>query len=138
MTPQEYIGTDPYGNSAKMSKIVVSETSYLPLATIKETSKYILYMWMFSNADKTVILYYGNERKTFNLTTSWQQFGFQFESSVNDGIILELPSGIYYIWHPKLEKGNRQTDWTQAPEDVDAKFKEYATLEITKIGRAHV
>ena len=131
MTPQEYIGTDPYGNSAKMSKIVVSETSYLPLATLKETSKYILYMWMFSNADKTVILYYGNERKTFNLTTSWQQFGFQFESSVNDGIILELPSGIYYIWHPKLEKGNRQTDWTQAPEDVDAKFKEYATLEIT-------
>ena len=131
MTPQEYIGTDPYGNSAKMSKIVVNETSYLPLATIKETSKYILYMWMFSNADKTVTLYYGNESKTFNLTTSWQQFGFQFESSVNDNINLELPSGIYYIWHPKLEKGNKQTDWTQAPEDVDAKFKEYATLEIT-------
>ena len=123
MTPQEYIGTDPYGNSAKMSKIVVSETSYLPLATIKETSKYVLYMWMFSNADKTVTLYYGNESKTFNLTTSWQQFGFRFESSVNDGIILELPSGIYYIWHPKLEKGNKPTDWTRAPEDVEAEIQ---------------
>ena len=34
-------------------------------------------------------------------------------------------SGDYtYYKHPKLEKGNKATDWTPAPEDIDEKFTE--------------
>lgn len=32
----------------------------------------------------------------------------------------------YYIRHPKLEKGNKATDWTPAPEDVDNAIDEAA------------
>ena len=40
-----------------------------------------------------------------------------------------------YFKLPKLEKGNKATDWTPAPEDieasVDTKLEDYATLEVT-------
>lgn len=37
-------------------------------------------------------------------------------------------SGDYtYFKSPKLELGNKATDWTPAPEDVDEKFTEYST-----------
>lgn len=37
-------------------------------------------------------------------------------------------SGDYtYYKHPKLELGNKATDWTPAPEDVDEKFTNYST-----------
>src|SRR5699024_5578097 len=31
------------------------------------------------------------------------------------------------IWRPKLEKGNKATDWTPAPEDTDAKITHIET-----------
>src|SRR5699024_9289400 len=31
------------------------------------------------------------------------------------------------IWRPKLEKGNKATDWTPAPEDTDAKIDHIET-----------
>lgn len=42
-------------------------------------------------------------------------------------------SGIVHIMDVKLEAGNKATDWTPAPEDVDAKIakSQTATLEIT-------
>lgn len=54
----------------------------------------------------------------------------RFESSVGNDI---------YWAAPQLEKGNKPTDWSPAPEDVDAsittvdnKFKSYSTTEQTK------
>ena len=134
MTPQEYIGVDPYGNTSKMAKIVVSETAYLPLAKISQTGNHILSMWMFSNANQTVTLYYGDKNIELNLTTSWQSYEHKMELAVDDGIYLELPAGTYYIWHAQLERATKKSDWMVAPEDVDAsvdaKLEKYATLEI--------
>ena len=134
MTPQEYIGVDPYGNTSKMAKIVISETAFLPLAKISQTGNHILSMWMFSNADRTVTLYYGDKNIELNLTTSWQSYEHKMELAVDDGIYLELPAGTYYIWHAQLERATKKSDWVVAPEDVDAsvdtKLEKYATLEI--------
>src|SRR5690606_7208960 len=33
-----------------------------------------------------------------------------------------LGAGEYYFEFPKLEVGNKPTDWTPAPEDIDEKF----------------
>ena len=135
MTPQEYIGVDPYGNTSKMAKIAISETAFLPLAKISQTGNHILSMWMFSNADRTVTLYYGDKNIELNLTTSWQSYEHKMELAVDDGIYLELPAGTYYIWHAQLERATKKSDWVVAPEDVDAsvdvKLEKYATLEIT-------
>lgn len=134
MTPQEYIGVDPYGNTSKMAKIVISETAFLPLVKISQTGNHILSMWMFSNADRTVTLYYGDKNIELNLTTSWQSYEHKMELAVDDGIYLELPAGTYYIWHAQLERATKKSDWIVAPEDidasVDAKLEKYATLEI--------
>ena len=92
MTPQEYIGVDPYGNTSKMAKIVISETAFLPLAKISQTGNHILSMWMFSNANRTVTLYYGDKNIELNLTTSWQSYEHKMELAVDDGIYLAVLS----------------------------------------------
>lgn len=42
-------------------------------------------------------------------------------------------TGVWYQFkNLKIEKGNKVTDWTPAPEDVDAKFNNYTTTEQLK------
>lgn len=39
--------------------------------------------------------------------------------------------GTWYIFRNlKIEKGNKATDWTPAPEDIDEEFKKYSTTEV--------
>ena len=56
MIPDEYVGVNPYGLESKMSRIIITENSWLPLATINHTDTYILTMWMKSNSNKTIHL----------------------------------------------------------------------------------
>lgn len=120
MTPQEYIGTDPYGKLTKMSKIEISNTSYLPLTVIKETGGYIFSMWMFSSQQVNAVkILHGSNITNINPDGSWQRFEMEFEFNVGDTFELMLPPGIYYIWHAQLEKGNKATDWSKAPEDIE-------------------
>ena len=41
-------------------------------------------------------------------------------------------SKVTNFWNIKIESGNKATDWTPAPEDVDAKFNNYTTTEQLK------
>lgn len=41
-------------------------------------------------------------------------------------------SKVTSFWNIKIESGNKATDWTPAPEDVDAKFNNYTTTEQLK------
>lgn len=82
------------------------------LYTLNETSV----SWIANKGTKTSIA--NGWIKTFHT--------FTIPSDV-DHIIIYFRSGNdfalytheYYIRHPKLEKGNKATDWTPAPEDVD-------------------
>ena len=130
MVPEEYIGTDPFGNSTKMSKIVVSDnTSYLPLAEVKQTDSYILSMWMCANSSKTVTICHGDKCEPINVLMSWTRFETEFDSTTGNDIGLLLPTGTYYIWHAKLEKGNKPSDWTPAPEDLEKSAKTYTDAQ---------
>lgn len=64
----------------------------------------------------------GEVQQTAALTTAWQRISFTFHT-------LKTPSRAIGIWYdradtvwialPKMEVGNKVTDWTPAPEDVD-------------------
>ena len=64
----------------------------------------------------------GEVQQTAALTTAWQRISFTFHA-------LKAPSRAVGIWYdragtvwialPKMEVGNKVTDWTPAPEDVD-------------------
>ncbi|MEO8296353.1 MAG: hypothetical protein ABI574_00955 [Burkholderiales bacterium] len=60
-----------------------------------------------------------------NSSTAWQQSKLEgatvanYTSATYHFVDLNLPAGItLYLWHPKIEYGNKATTWTPAPEDV--------------------
>lgn len=66
------------------------------------------------------------------LTTGWRKYIATFKSTdtVTGGTLsfqINDTNATYYIANIKLELGNKATDWTPAPEDVDEKFTDYST-----------
>lgn len=62
---------------------------------------------------------YGTEH---SLTTEWVKYTGTITSTATYGrfsLFINSTTAIYYIANLKLEYGNKATDWTPAPEDVD-------------------
>lgn len=63
-------------------------------------------------------------RETFNISTDWKRYyitGELLQAQTSDAFwIGQITSEPIYAYHPKVEKGNRPTDWTPAPEDQTA------------------
>lgn len=64
--------------------------------------------------------------KTFNVTTEWKRYSYTFTSladvstsSTTIGTGSTTTGAVLMLRKPKLEIGNKATDWTPAPEDVD-------------------
>ena len=71
-------------------------------------------------------------QRTISLTTSWKRYACVFTtgSSVSTGSMSYqsiTDNSTIQVRNPKLEKGNKATDWAPAPEDVDASI--YANSE---------
>lgn len=133
MIPQKYVGIDPYGNTSTMSKIDISETQYLPLAKAKETGSHVLTFWIMSNANKDIVIKMGDIDKTESVSTTWKCISIVEQLDADEHVDIKLPSGTYYIWHAKLERGTKPTDWTAAPEDTEKQIAEVTqrTAELT-------
>lgn len=66
------------------------------------------------------------------LTTTWKRYtGTIRSTATSDSGTLSFSvnniNATYYIAAVKLEKGNKATDWSPAPEDIDEKFTNYST-----------
>lgn len=66
------------------------------------------------------------------LTTTWKRYtGTIRSTATSDSGTLSFSvnniNATYYIAAVKLEKGNKATDWSPAPEDIDEKFTDYST-----------
>lgn len=68
-----------------------------------------------------------SHEKKFYLSTEWEQYTFSYDvkEDLGDGYIdfiylNVIKTSPIYICYPKHEIGNKATDWTPAPEDVDS------------------
>lgn len=66
----------------------------------------------------------GSKIETVDVSTSWKRYSWAFtsDSSVNTGsasFYNGSTSATIQLRLPKLERGNKATEWTPAPEDVD-------------------
>lgn len=66
-----------------------------------------------------------NPTKTAELTSDWKKYVGVITSTESDNFgslsfKVNNTSATYYIANVKLEKGDKATDWTPAPEDVDS------------------
>lgn len=117
---ERYSGANPNGNTDIMSKITVTAAGFLHLAVIPANDSYTLRLWVKASGARTATVYIGVSAFTMSITTAWKEFVFTANASTNTSSEIYLPTGTYYIWHPKLECSVKASDYTEAPEDVDA------------------
>lgn len=120
-----YTGTDPNGSQSVMSKVTVTSAGFLSLADIKSSDTYTLRLWIKASGARTVLAYIGGSAYTISATTSWQVCKFTAQATPSS-CDLYLPAGTYYIWHPKLERSSKASDYSPAPEDVDENIEDSA------------
>lgn len=62
----------------------------------------------------------GNYSASFKLTTDWKRYTRTYTTQIEGSLsFFLLEAGEFDITDVKLELGNKATDWTPAPEDVD-------------------
>ncbi|NRT88097.1 beta strand repeat-containing protein [Clostridium beijerinckii] len=115
--------------------------------TLEANTNYVLSAWIKSESDTALasINAYVNSGSTVisqnftqnqAISTTWTRYCFVFNSGTLTTSTCRFESSnnnAYLIYGLKLEKGNKPTDWTPAPEDVDnsiASVKDYATQTV--------
>ncbi|MBS5114121.1 MAG: phage tail protein [Erysipelotrichaceae bacterium] len=82
---------------------------------------------------------YNLNGKTYSLTSKWKRYTHTYTTdAVNQGSLTfwtNHPNKNVYLANVKLEIGNKPTDWTPAPEDIDNEIKtvtdKTASLQLT-------
>ena len=118
----------PNNKSENCAKFVIDTTTVaFRLADITTIStEYTLSLWIKSDSSGSVTIL----NNSISTTSSWQQKIITFTASETDITFLFTQTGNYYIYHPKLEKGNRATDWSPHPEDIDSRMSDVeSTIE---------
>lgn len=124
-TRSEIIIRSPAGIDENCSKFMIDEVTIpFVLHTISKIGQlYTLSFFILSEAEGSISL---NHRE-IQTSTDWTKYELTFTATSEDIPIYFNVAGTYYIYQAKLEIGNKATDWTPAPEDVDSKIEEAQT-----------
>lgn len=122
---ESYIATSPLGFSEECAKFTIDDLSYpfVLTAIVVPGREYTLSFW--AKADTACSLHICDEQ--ISVTTSWVKHVITFTASEQNISFQFGNTGVYYIYCPKLETGNKATDWTQAPEDIDDELTDHET-----------
>lgn len=109
--------TSPFGKSEDCAKFVIDDTtdSFLLAEIATVGQEYTFSAWVKSEAAGKLTAC----GKTFTTSAGWAKHSATFTASSADVALNFGTAGTYYVYHPQLELGNKVTDWTPAPEDVD-------------------
>lgn len=116
---ERYEGVDAEGYVSTMAKVIVEEENALNLSTLKSDDEYTLTLYVKSEIAERISAFSGAEVNVFDVDTTWKKIVWNFYGYKGNEVNVNLPVGIYYFWHSKLEKGNISTDYTEAPEDTE-------------------
>lgn len=107
---------NPKNIEDECAKFVIDNTeSSFILSEITQTGvRYTLSFWIKSETDSAIQTF----NSTFSSSVEWQKHSIVFTATAENVTIKFVNPGVYYIYHPKLEIGNRMTDWSPAPEDT--------------------
>jgi outer membrane murein-binding lipoprotein Lpp len=86
---------------------------------INPGENYVFSFWARSDAAGNLVFRFND----YPTSTNWEKYIIPFTTTDNHLLLSFSLNGTYYIYHPKLELGNRATDWTPAPEDTDDKIE---------------
>ena len=107
-------------------KAYVEQGQQYTLSVYAKSNGYVKDMDLFKYNANTAHIQY---KLAISLTTEYKLYTMTFTANAteqvtirfdNNGSTTSGTNAILYIKHPKLEKGNKATDWTPAPEDIEA------------------
>jgi hypothetical protein len=122
----------------KMSTIEAGETYTVSFEAYAENDIRMSYFFIMDADGNSLI------DKTVNITTTPDRYSFTFKASgdfVDCSILFGFSAAIsdptvFYLRNPKLEKGNKPTDWTPAPEDTTTELTQYVQETYTYINES--
>lgn len=106
---------NPFGGTSACSKFTIDDvTNPFILRNITVVKQHYT-LSFYAKADAESILTI--QGITINVSTTWERYILLFTAeSTNLNFI--FGTGVFYLYKPKLEIGNKATDWTPAPEDL--------------------
>lgn len=118
---EEVIIKSPNDIDEKCGRFTIDDVTdpFILSAITRSGEHYMFSAWIKSSVAGTVSIY----GEKINTTTEWSKYEIGFSSNGTGVNILFEVSATYYFYHSKLEIGNKATDWTPAPEDVDSKIE---------------
>lgn len=105
--------------------LILEAGRYVFSSYVKGTSKYKGDIRVQNVNESTTL-----NAKSFDIKSEWDRQSLTFELTKKANVKFSVEStgsGEIYECGWKLELGDKATDWTPAPEDVDEKFTEYST-----------
>lgn len=113
MKIQSKIKLNHKGEQSEVGYINLLQDGYLTIDNL-ERGDYVLTMYVQCDSIGNISI--GEQSQ--DITTSWNKVSYIL-SNVENVINIKFKKGVYYIYEAKLEKGNKATDWTPAPEDTE-------------------
>lgn len=116
--------TDTYqGETIQCAEFVTDNIlEFFRVCPLNESGDYAFQMVAKSTVNgNRVVIFLHDAYHLFTLTTEWQFYSYVFKDVViEDGDHMEImfkDAGTFRIYHSKLEKGNKVTDWNEADYD---------------------
>lgn len=108
---------NPFGKVSECAKLTIDDirSPYLLPDITEPEQSYTFSCWLRSDTTGELTV----AGKSFTSPLGWIKCVVTFVSDSTDIALKFGRTGTYYIYHPQLELGNKATDWTPAPEDVD-------------------
>lgn len=120
-TLESCIIQSPSGNEEECAKFTIEETlSPFVLHNITmEPGQYTLSLWVRSENEGSIV----SRGLTMPSSTEWVKYKVTFNTEEPNLDIFFNTVDTYYIYKPKLEMGSKDTDWTEAPEDLNDRIE---------------
>lgn len=116
-TLESYSTTSPYGKVEECAKLTIEEVGKLFTLTgvMMSGQKYTFSFWVKGDVESSMTVCGG----IIPVTSEWVRYGVSFTAGGEDLVIAFDTVGTYYLFNSQLEIGNKATDWTPSPDDVD-------------------
>lgn len=123
---ESYSIENPQNEMDTCAKFTITDTT-VPfvlnnITTVNE--QYVFSLWVKAENSSGIKVYDNHFESN---PGEWQKYSIVFTANDTKLNIYFDDAETYYIYHPKLEIGNKATDWTPAPEDLETTVTELTT-----------
>lgn len=128
---ESYSGLSPFEKDEEFAKITIDDigSPFILDGLTNANKEYTLSFWMRSETSSTITI----GKESHSVSSTWIKYSFTFIADDKYISIFFNKTGVYYIYHMQLELGNKPSDWTPAPEDIEEKVDNVETDLIQRI-----